>query len=103
MECDWEGKRSELLSGDVEGSGILRHPDMALEIVREVSKDYFQALAKLAGQPIGRALVTSGIVSVQDSKTLGRLIRAACVGAHVATLNELEDIQKEAQGENDGN
>ena len=99
MECSWEGKRTELLSGAVEGEGILRHPDDALEVVRAVAKQYFQALAENAGGPIGKALVKAGIVGIQDTKTLARLIKAACVGAHIATLNELEDIQKEAQND----
>ena len=81
--------------GTVPTQDILRHPDSALSIVKEVSQEYFQCLAQYAGQHIGKALVRSGMVSVQDTKALSRLIRAACIGAHVGTLNELEDIQKD--------
>lgn len=48
-----------------------------------------------ASQPIGQCILQAGLVGRQDHKTLARLLRAACRGAHRATLEEAEAIAKE--------
>lgn len=98
--CGWEGTHKDLISAEdakEANLGELTQPDQALGIAEEVSKAYMNLLAQHAGQPIGLAMVSAGIVGLKDGKRLARLIRAACLGAHKATLEEVEDIQKEIQ------
>lgn len=103
--CGWTGKHKDLIGAGakandiVQGSLSIDDPSLALSIAREVSVMYMRMLAKHAGQPIGLAMVESGLVGRQDSSNLARLIKAACQGAHTATLNEVEKIQKELQDE----
>lgn len=98
--CGWEGTHKELLNAAPEkeqAPGTIIQPDQALGIAEEVAKAYMNLLAKHAGQSIGLAMVQAGVVGLKDSKRLARLIRAACLGAHKATLDEVEEIQKEVQ------
>lgn len=99
--CGWKGKHKELIGtgldeDKVQGQGI-DTPTLALAIAKEVATAYMRLLAQHAGKPIGVALVQSGVVGASDPKALSRLIRAACLGAHKSTLEEVEKIQKEIQ------
>jgi hypothetical protein len=87
------------------GARTVLTPDQALFVAQEVAKDYMTKLAAHAAQPAGLAMIEAGIVGLQDKSRLGRLIRAAMKGAHKATLEEVEAIQKELQQgeENAGN
>lgn len=101
--CGWAGKRKDLLGVDAEkvkvDRGIIGLDGEAtpLEIANEVSTAYMRLLAKQAGRFIGLALVQSGMVGIKDLRSLARLIKAACRGAHTATLDEVGKIQEEAQ------
>lgn len=95
LSCGWEGVSPELLLPVQSSTGLTA--DQALSIAQEVSTGYLTALAKRASQPIGLAMVESGIVGLHDKARLTRLIRAATLGAQVATLKEVEAIQKELQ------
>jgi hypothetical protein len=100
--CGWSGKVSELMltaADDTKFEGLELSGDTALKIAQDVSKQYMVLLAKHAGQAVGLAMVEAGVVGQQDPKSLGRLIRAACQGAHKATLVEVEAMQKEIQDE----
>ena len=69
--------------------------DGALEIAKHISKQYMLLLYKDASQVLGRCILQAGLVGKQDSKNLGRMIKAACVGAHQSTLLEAESISRE--------
>ncbi len=56
-----------------------------------------------AAQPLGLAMIQSGMVGQKDKKSLTRMIRAATLGAFKATLDEVEKIQKESQSDGPGN
>lgn len=91
--CSWSGKASELMVAlqTKPAAGI----DPALHVVEEVAKTYLQLLAKDASKQIGLAMVSSGLVGLHDKTSLGRLVRAACLAAYYATLEEIEKMQKE--------
>lgn len=97
--CGWEGTHKDLVSAAPEepAPGTIVQPDQAQGIAEEVAKVYMNLLAQHAGQPIGLAMVQAGLVGLKDGKRLARLIRAACLGAHKATLEEVENIQEEIQ------
>jgi len=100
QSCGWKGKANELMAYPLDkvaeglGSGLT---DPATAIALEVSTNYMRLLAQHASQNIGLAMIEAGIISSKDGKSLARLLRAACLGAHAATLNELEKIQQEHQ------
>jgi hypothetical protein len=101
--CGWKGKHKDLIGAGakenqiVQGAMSIDDPSVALAIAKEVSVSYMRLLAKHAGQAIGLAMVQSGMVGAKDPQSLTRLIKAACGGAHKATLEEVENIQKELQ------
>jgi len=101
QECHWEGEAKDLVRLPSEavvrhvGDGGLVGVDYETVIAMEVSKEYLQRLSQNAATPIGLAILDSGLISRSDTKTLTRLLRAACLGAHRATLEELEKIQQE--------
>ena len=70
-------------------------PDLALGIAQEVSKAYIILISKMVAQPLGLAMIQSGIIGKEQPKELLRLIRSACLAAHKATLEEIETMQKE--------
>jgi len=77
---------------------VLGTTDMALGIAQEIAKNYLLHLHKGAAKEIGKAMVNSGLVGGKENpKELGRIIRAATMAAHKATLEEMEAIQKEKQ------
>lgn len=101
FSCGWTGSSNELLSVDLgsvaEKSPEINAPDLALGIAQEVSKTYFLLIARDVSHPLGKAMLQAGVVGLQQSKELGRLIRVACLAAHKATLEEIEKMQKELQ------
>lgn len=86
--CGWSGAASQLVVKKMEIG-------QAESIAEAVAIEYLRALAVYAGACIGRAMVLSGLVTSSETKTLARLIRAACTAAHKATLYEIEAIQLE--------
>lgn len=97
MSCGWYGKYKELLVAlPTKQEGI----DPNFTVAESVAKEYLRELAKEAASHLGMAMVKSGLVGMQDKLSLSRLIKAACLGAHRATLEEIEKIQKELR---DGN
>jgi len=97
LDCGWSGLRKELLVLGKPG-GIV-DVQQALDIAADVASAYLKGLAELAARPIGLAMVGSGVVGAKDTPSLTRLIKAACHGAYKATLDEVEQIQKEYQDE----
>lgn len=101
--CGWSGEYKEALEAGVKDRQILENivsiggDPLAMKIAEEVATTYFVFLAQYAGRPIGLALMESGVVGREDSKSLARLIKAACRGAHKATLDEIEKMQEELQ------
>jgi hypothetical protein len=98
MDCNWEGEAKDLVA--VSAQAVLRDQtdlsgDDALRIVEKIAHDYLVRLGKDASKPMGLAMVQSGLLPLNDSKLLARVIRAACLGAYRATLDEMEKIQKE--------
>jgi len=101
--CGWEGKYKDLIDAGIKDRQIIENivsvgaDSIALKIVAEVSATYLTLLAKYAGRPIGLALMESGVVGRKDPASLARLIKAACEGAHRATLDEIEKMQEEVK------
>lgn len=98
QSCGWSGTVGDLLTPmrqEDDSPGNLITPDQALCIAQSVAEDYMRRLAANAAKPVGLAMVESGIVGLKDRERLARLIRAAMQGAHKATLDEVEVIQKE--------
>lgn len=93
--CEWSGQASDTVSRPM-GLG------QAESIAEAVASTYLQVLAIYAGSLIGRAMVDSGLVTINDRASLTRLIKAATLGAHKATLEEIEKIQKEIKDGNAG-
>jgi len=93
--CGWKGKHKDLLVA--QGTLTIGDASAALDIAREVSTTYMHLLAEHAGLLIGACIMRSGIIGAKDTQSLARLIKAACTGAHKATLDEVENIQKELQ------
>lgn len=69
--------------------------DRALEIAKQMSRQYMELLFRGASETIGQCILQAGLVGKRDTKSLARLLRAACLGAHKATLDEAENIAKE--------
>ena len=69
--------------------------DEALEMAQEMSRNYMRMLYQSVSQQIGFCIMQTGLVGRQDTKGMTRLIRAACMGAHRATLEEADKIAKE--------
>lgn len=95
LNCGWSGTREELLT--INESEVPASIQQALDTAADVSSTYLRKLAESAAQPIGLAMVGAGVVGAKDTQSLTRLIKAACQGAHRATLDEIELIQKEYQ------
>lgn len=91
--CMWHGKLTEAVTSKLEIG-------QAEDIAATVGAEYLRALAIYAGVHIGRAMVAVGLITTSDKHNLTRLIKAATLGAHKATLEEIETIQKEIK---DGN
>jgi len=102
LNCGWDGKDNEVLS--IPDALIAKHVDAGLtadratQIARQMTEDLLARLAHHAGKDVGRSLVEAGFVGLQDAPRLGRLIRAACLGAVAKVLDEIEVIQQEAAG-----
>jgi len=104
LQCKWEGKRTDLLTipdalvdKHMEEGGLVS-PDRGIKLAAKMSEDLLARLAKNAGQAVGLSLVQAGFVGLKDSKRLGRLIKAACLGALGGVMGEMELIQTEEQG-----
>lgn len=104
-ECGWEGEPSGLIRAPlstVPGQDVVldvSQPDQALALLQQVSTNLMNLIGKLAGQPIGKAIFAVGLVGKKDTKNLARLIRAGCLAAHKAILDECEEIAKESKAE----
>lgn len=111
QNCDWEGQEKDLVvyaleqvvNRELTAADLIGAPDAATAIAMMVSKEYMNKLAAYASQPIGLAMIESGLIGQKDVATLSRLLRAACLAAHKATLEEMSAIQKEMQGAGPGN
>lgn len=97
QDCGWEGPAKELISVPLPLSGepLEINPDRALEIAQEMSKRYMELIYRTVSKPIGNCIFNVGLVGRSDTEGLTRLIRAACRGAHRATLEEAEKIAEE--------
>jgi hypothetical protein len=69
--------------------------DRALEIAKHMSEQYMKLLYQSASPIVGQCILQAGLVGKKDTKNLTRMLRAACRGAHKATLDEAEAIAKE--------
>lgn len=103
--CGWSGKYKEVIEAGVKERQIVENivgigdESLAVKIAMEVSTTYLTLLVNYAGRHIGLALVESGVVGVKDSPSLARLIKAACEGAHKATLDEVGKMQEDLRNE----
>jgi len=86
--CGWSGPASQLVVKQLQFGE-------AEAIAVAVSTEYMRALAAYAASHVGRAMVVVGLVPAEDKRTLARLIKAAVLAAHKATLEEVEKIQQE--------
>ena len=98
-KCGWEGNKKDLIAISLETvmrrKGEINDSDVALTAAKEIASDYFVRLAQQAAFPIGKCIVDAGLVASSQKLVLTRLLKAACVGAFRATLEELEKVQKE--------
>lgn len=92
LACEWVGKSSEVLYTKVNAKGL---GAASLQITEAVAHAYLLELSKRAASHVGLSMVAAGLVSAKDTTNLTRLIRAATIGAHRATLEDIETIQKE--------
>jgi hypothetical protein len=88
------------LSDDQDAVGTV---DTCLGIANDVAKTYMRLIAQHAARGLGLAMVQAGIVGPKQPKELTRLIRAASLGAHRATLEEVELMQKELKDASERN
>lgn len=101
LMCGWEGKDSQLLS--IPDAVVSKHiddglaPDRATAIAKSMTEHLLTLIAKNSGREIGLCLIEAGFVGMKDAQRLGRLIRAACLGAVAKVLDEVELLQKEAR------
>lgn len=96
-ECGWVGQARQLVQVPLpkNPNSLEINENRALDIAREMSKKYMELLYAGASQPIGQCLLQAGMVGRRDVKNMTRMIRAACLGAHKATLDEADAIAKE--------
>jgi hypothetical protein len=109
QNCGWKGPHRDLIAAPAREEDLGRQSniiygttDFTLGIAEEVSKAYMNLIAQHVARGLGLAMIESGLVGRQQPKELTRLIRAASLGAHAATLKEIEEIQKELQDERRG-
>lgn len=97
MNCGWVGTRKDAISVELPENpfSLDVDPDRALEIAKQISSEFMHRLYQHVSQPIGLALIESGMVGRKDTQSLTRLLRAACLGAHKAALEEAEAIGEE--------
>jgi len=97
--CTWFGSINELVSVPMPADQFALEigQDEALNVVKQISEQYLKLLATQAGQQIGLCIIQAGFCTSRDSKALARLLRAACVGAHKATLEEAQKMSEEIQ------
>jgi len=107
QSCGTQTSMKELLvtkpqAPDSSITEVLGTTDTALRIAQEVSRNYLLLLSELASAEIGKAMVRAGVVGgKEDPKVLGRIIRAATLAAHEATLREINTIQLEKMKKDD--
>jgi hypothetical protein len=86
--CGWAGKESSVM--------VTRVDATSLEVALAVAQRFLVALTAEASLPVGRAMFHAGLIQRDtDSTFVGRLVKAAIVAAHRATLEEVDKIQKE--------
>jgi hypothetical protein len=97
MDCGWIGQRPQLIAVPLPTNPLSLeiNQDKALEILKHMSEQYMKLLYQSASKAIGQSILQSGLVGRSDTKNFTRLLRAACLGAHKATLEEAEAISKE--------
>lgn len=91
LTCGWAGMSTDL---------IVSKTDLdRLGIAETVSVTFLKILAEEAAPVLGRCMVLAGLVGGKEDKVvLARVIKNATVAAHKATLETLEQIQKEQNG-----
>lgn len=97
QDCDWRGGEAQLVSVPLPADELSLDisDDRALAIARHMSEQYMRLIYSDASQVIGSCILRAGLVGKRDTKGLTRLLRAACTGAHKATLEEAEKISSE--------
>lgn len=86
--CSWVGAESGLIATDVKAT--------TLDIAMHVSQVLLLALTKEASMPMGRAMISAGLITPSsDGSTVARVVKAAVLGAHRAILTEIDKFQKE--------
>lgn len=97
MDCGWKGNAKQLVAVPLPENPLSLDidQDRALDIARSMSEQYMRLLYEGASQAIGQCILQAGLVGKQDTKNLARMLRAACRGAHKATLEEAEAIAQE--------
>lgn len=101
MSCGWKGVRSGTMIVPLPANPLSFSvdEDRALEIARQIAIDFMRMLYQHASQPIGLCLIESGMVGQRDTVNLTRILRATCLGAHKAALDEAEVIAAEHKAE----
>ena len=93
-DCGWKGGKSQLITVPLpkDSMSLDASNDRALLIARHMSEQYLKLIYEKASPAIGRCILQAGLVGKKDTKGLTRMLRAACMGAHKATLEEAEQL-----------
>jgi hypothetical protein len=68
----------------------------SMDVALAVAQEYLLRLVQEASIPIGRAMLSSGIIHKgEDGAVVARLVRATVTAACRATLEEVDRMQKE--------
>jgi len=91
VTCHWEGKTSELIVTQIKSD--------RLEIAETVSQTYMLLLSQRVTPILGGCMISAGLIGGnEDRGVLSRILREATLAAHKATLDTIEQIQKEQNG-----
>lgn len=91
LTCRWEGDTKKLI--------VTQTKSDRLEIAEKVSQTYLLLLTQRATPVIGECMIRAGLIGGNEGKTvLSRVLREVTLAAHKATLDTLEQIQKEQNG-----
>lgn len=95
--CNWTGGESDLITAPIpENPNCLKlNGDAAKNVLEQISRNLLILLAKYSGHPLGVAIVQAGLCGRLDKTNLARLIKAGCLGAHKAVLDEADKISAE--------
>ena len=97
LDCEWSGNKDSLIDAPIPKNphSLELEGDAALDILKQISKHLFLLIAKNVAQPLGLAIIESGLCGKFDKDNLTRLLKAGCTAAHKGILDEADKISEE--------